>query len=292
MVRHLRVRVGAHLVLLRRHVRRARLTPERVHVAFGVAPHLHRGAPHEGEEHGGELELGRQLLRRENRVRHHLARFRHQLHAQAGEAVRMLFEVRLPDGQLRGAGLEDDRVARPRVGHGGGRRDQNVDLAVGAELELVDVRLCLRPRAASHRTLPERRAEGHAEVGALAPGAQEAVGPGVVEHAERVVHVGVVDQELLVLVLEVEELRVQRVRLLHDPVEDQPGQAGHPAVALGQVDVGLGHPGGLADHIERRRLCLDPGVERCIQPVVLHPQDATHVSTEFPVLGAPGNFGL
>ena len=164
-----------------------------------------------------------------------------------------------------------------------GRRDQDVDLAVGAELELVDVRLRLRPRAAPDRPLPERRAEGHAEVGALPTVAEEPVGARVVEDAERVVHVRVVHQELLVLVLEVEELRVQRVGPLHDPVEDQPGEAGHPAVALGQVDVGLGNARGLPHHVEGRCLGLHPGVERCIQPVVLHSDEATGVSEEFPV---------
>ena len=75
------------------------------------------------------------------------------------------------------------------------------------------------------------------EVGAVPAVPEEPVGTRVVEDAERVVHVRVVHQQLLVLVLEVEELGVQRVGLLHDPVEDQPGEAGHPAVPLGQVDV-------------------------------------------------------
>ena len=285
MVRHLRIRVGAHLVLLRRHVRGAGLAAERVHVDLRVAPHLHRRPAHEGEEHGGEFELGSQLLRREDGMRHDLSGFGHQLHPQAGEAVRVLLEVRLADGQLRRPGLEDDGVARPRVGHGGGRCDQNVDLAVRAQIELVDVRLRLRPRAAPDRPLPERRAEGHAEVGAVPPEPEEPVGAGVVEDTERVVHVRVVHQELLVLVLEVEELRVQRVGLLHYPVEDQPGQAGHPAVALRQVDVRLGHTGGLPHHVEGRLLGLHPGVECCIQSVVLHSDEATGVSREFPVSG-------
>ena len=105
---------------------------------------------------------------------------------------------------------------------------EDVDLAVGPQLELVDVGLGLRARAAADLTLPEGRAEGHAEVGALAPVPDEAVGAGVVEHAEEVVHVGVVDQELAVLVLEREELGMQRVGALHDPVQREAAESGSP----------------------------------------------------------------
>ena len=152
----------------------------------------------------------------------------------------------------------------------------------GPELELVDVGLGLRARAPAHLALPEGRAERHAEVGALTPVPDEAVAPRVVEHAEQVVHVGVVDEELAVLVLEREELGVQRVGLLDDPVQGQAGEPGHPPVALGQVDVGLGDPRRLAHHVECRRLGLHPGVECRIQPFVSHPGDATHVRAESP----------
>ena len=164
------------------------------------------------------------------------------------------------------------------------RRDEDVDLAVGPELELVDVGLRLRARAARRpgpaRTACRRSCRGRR----TRPGTRPA-GRSACRRARRTCSArrgcrpgasctrpgG-------------EELRVQRVGPLHDPVEDQPGQPGHPAVALGQVDVGLGHARGLAHHVERRRLCLHPGVECCVQPVVLHPGDATHVSAEFPVL--------
>ena len=123
-----------------------------------------RRPAHEGEEHGGELELGRQLLRREDGVRHDLARFGHQLHPQAGEAVRVLLEVRLADGQLRRPGFEDDGVARPRVGHGRGRCDQDVDLAVRAPTR---TRRCASasacpcgPRPAPARTACRRSCRG------------------------------------------------------------------------------------------------------------------------------------
>ncbi len=245
-------------------MRGAGLPAERVHVGGGVVPHLQRGPAHEREEHRGELELGGELLGGEDRRRDHLPRFRHQLHAETGEPIRPLLEVRLPDGQLRGARLEHDRVARPGFGHGGGGGDQDVDLAIGAELELVDVGLRLRARATAHRPLAERGAERHAEVRALTPVPDEPIGARVVEHAERVVHVRVVHQELLVLVLEGEELGVGGIGPLHDPVEGQPGEPGHPPVPLGEVDVGLGHPRRLAHDIEGRRLCLHPGVECCV----------------------------
>ena len=211
-----------------------------------------------------------QLLDGEDRWWHHLALVGHQLHAEAGQAVAALLEVRLSDGQLRGPRFEHDRVARPGVGQGGGRRNEDVDLAVGAELELVNVGLRLRPRAARNLTLAERGAEGHAEIRALPGYPTRRIGTGVVEHAERVVHIGVVHQELLVLVLEREELGVCGVGPLHDPVQGQPGEPGHPAVALGQVDLGLRHVRGPAHDIEGRRLCLHPGVECRVQPVVLH----------------------
>ena len=92
----------------------------------------------------------------------------------------------------------------------------------------------------------------------------------VVEDTERVVHVGVVDQQLLVLVLEVEEDRVQGVGALDDPVQDQPVEPGHPTVALGQIDLGLGDPRRLPDHVERRRLRLYPGLERLVESLVSH----------------------
>ena len=244
----------------------------------GVVPHLQGGPAHEGEEHGGELELGRELLGGEDGRRHHLARLGDQLHAQARQALRALLEVGLADGQLRGAGLEHDGVARPRVRHLRRRRDQDVHLAVGAELELVDVGLGLRPGAAADLPLAERRAEGHAEVGALAPVPDEAVGAGVVEHGEEVVHVGVVDQELAIVVLEREEPGMQGVGALHDPVQREAAEAGHPPVALGQVHVALGDAGRLAHDVERRRLRRHPGLECRIQTFVLHRADATHVS--------------
>ena len=153
----------------------------------------------------------------------------------------------------------------------------------GPDLVLVDVGLGLRAGTPPHRALAERRAEGHAQVGAVAAVPDQAVRVHVVEDAEQVVHVGVVDQELAVLVLEREELRVEGVGLLDDPLEGQRRQAGHPPVALRQVDVALGDPGRLPHDVERRRLCLQPGVERRVEPVVLHGGDATRVGTEFPV---------
>ena len=181
-----------------------------------------------------------------------------------------------------GAGLEHDGVARPRVRHLRRRRDQDVHLAVGAQLELVDVGLRLRPRPAADLPLPEGRPEGHAEVGALAPVPDQAIGAGVVEHREEVVHVGVVDQELAVVVLEREQAGMQGVGPLDDPVQGQAAEAGHPPVALGEVHVALGDLGRLAHHVERRRLRRHPGLECRIQAFVSHPADATHVWTESP----------
>ena len=76
--------------------------------------------------------------------------------------------------------------------------------------------------------LPEGRAERHAEVGAVTPVPEQPVGPRVVEHAEQVVHVGVVDQELAVLVLEREELGVQRVGASRRSSPAPGGRAGSP----------------------------------------------------------------
>jgi len=178
--------------------------------------------------------------------------------------------VRLADGQLRGARIEHDRVAGLRIGHLVRRRNQDVDLTVRAELELVDVGLGLRARPATDLALAERRPERHPEVGTFAPVPRHAVGPGVIEDAEQVVRVGVVDQQLLVLVLQREDLRMQRVRALHDPVQGEPGEPGHPPVALGQVRLAFRDFGRLAHHIESGRLRLDPGVERGIEAVILH----------------------
>ncbi len=167
-------------------------------------------------------------------------------------------------------GSSTTALARPRVRHLRLGGDEDVDLAVGPELELVDVRLGLRAGAPADGALPERGAERHAEVGALAPEADQPVGVLVVEDAERVVHVGVVDQQLLVLVLQIEEDRVQRIGALDDPVQDQPVEPGHPAVALGHVHVGLGDPGGLADHVKGRGLCLHPRLECLVESLVSH----------------------
>ena len=178
--------------------------------------------------------------------------------------------MRLSYGELRRPGLEHHRVARPRRGHGRLGSDEDVHLAVGTELELVDVGLGLRAGAPADGALAERGAERHAEVGALAPLANQAVRPAVVEHAEEVVHVGIVDEQLAVLVLQGEQLRVNGVGLLHEPLQREARQPGHPSVALSQVDGRLGDPGRLVHDVERRLLGGHPGVEGLVETGVLH----------------------
>ena len=169
--------------------------------------------------------------------------------------------VRLPDGQLRRPGLQDDRIAGPGVGHVRRGGDQDVDLPVRTDVVLIDMGLGLRPRAPSHLPLPERRAERHAQVGALAAGAGEAVAAGVIEDAEEVVDVGIVHEEFAVLVLEPKELGVERVGLLDQPLEGQGREPGHPSVPLGRVDIGARDPGRLHHGVEGSPLGVDPGVE-------------------------------
>ena len=178
--------------------------------------------------------------------------------------------MRLSYGELCRPGLEYHRVARPRRGHGRLGRDEDVHLAVGPDLELVDVGLGLGARAPADGALAERCAEGHPEVGALAPSADQTVRAAVVEHAEEVVHVWVVDEELAVLVLERKQLRVHGVGLLHEPLQREARQPGHPPVPLGQVDGRLRDPGRLVHDVERCFLSGHPGVEGLVESVVLH----------------------
>ena len=73
---------------------------------------------HEREEHGGELELRRQLLgSRAAAAASTSPGSGTSSIVQAREILGPLVEVGLTDGQLRRAGLEHDGVARRRVGH-------------------------------------------------------------------------------------------------------------------------------------------------------------------------------
>ena len=136
-----------------------------------------------------------------------------QFDPQVGRCVVPAVEERLAHRHLTGAGHQDDRVLRWWIRHLIGRCDQNVHFAVRTQVELVEMSLNRRAGSAFDRSLADRRAEGETHVGGLAPGADESVAPVVVERAETVKDIGVVDQQLPVLALGLEQLRVQGVGL-------------------------------------------------------------------------------
>jgi hypothetical protein len=174
-------------------------------------------------------------------------------------------EERLAHRNLTGAGLEDYRVPRPRIRHAIGRRDQDVDFAAGTEVELVQVCLGGRSRPTTHCAFSDRRSEGKPDVRGVSSRAGQAVGLRVVERAERVTNIRVVNEKLAIFALRLEQLRMKRVRLLDEPLLRQRHKTGHPSVTLGEVGVGARDTVCGADRIDRRLLRIDPRLPRRVE---------------------------
>ena len=262
VIGHVLRAVRSGLVLLGGDVDRAGRPAEGVGVVLGVVPHVDGGGRHELHEQPGCLQLGSEVVH----VEHRRVDLAHQLDLQLAPALGALVEEGLSEGHLAGAGLEHHGVDRSGVGEQVSRADQHVDLAAGTQLELVEVRLGGGARAPAGRTLGHRRAEGEPHVGRLAPPPRHPVQVAVVEDAEPVRHVGVVDQQLAVGVLQQEHLGMQGVGLLQEPLLGERGQPGHPAIPLGVVGARSGHALGGADGLDGGALGLDPPVEGGVQP--------------------------
>jgi hypothetical protein len=251
--------VRVDLVVLGLHAGAARTAGELVHRGRRARPHGDARAYDEQHEARRQLELVRELRGREHGRRQ---RGPESFDAQDGGTLGALVGEGLAHGQVLGARLELDPVAGLRR-----RRQHDREVTVRLELELVEVALSERPGGLTTRGAPVEDVgpEGEADVRRLAAIARQPVGLGGVEDAEVVVEIGIVDDELPVLVLLLEDDGVERVVLLDHPLERDRGHAHRPAIAFRPV----GGRAGMDGRRHQRRyltLGLDPTRMRARQP--------------------------
>ena len=250
-IEHLGAAMGVDLVVARVDVFLAGCSGDAIDVACGARVHRNAGLGDEDQEARRELQLVRELF---GAQAWRVARGVEQLDPQIRPPLILLVEEGLANGEVLDPFDHLDPIARSSLG-----TQHDLEAAVLVDLEVVQVRLREgSPGASSLSPVEDVAPEGESDVGGITPVSGDAIAAPVVEDAEVVAHVRVVDDELPIGVLLDEEDGVERIVLFDDPFERDRSEAGRPPEAFGPIGVRSGVIG-FADDLEDLLLSLDPG---------------------------------